>query len=106
MCATNPKKKRQHVTKETKAATKDTTLSTGDDSSAVELIYQHVGDTLLAKANGTPQSTAQLLKGKDLVGFYFGASWYVLLVNIVLLKLWFLRFWSMLQKKEGRYFAI
>ena len=84
MCATNPKKKRQYVTKKQEAAaTKDATLSKSgddDDSSAVELIYQHVGKTLLAKANGTPQSTAELLKGKELVGFYFGASWYVFIL--------------------------
>ena len=84
MCATNPKKKRQYATKggETKATTTDaakgeTTLSTGDSSSSAELIYKYVGSTILTKANSLPKPTAEVLKGKDLIGFYFAASWYV-----------------------------
>jgi len=75
MCASNPKKKKQYATKETKSREPESKLATDDTTS--QLIDEYVGKTILTKSREAPVSTAEAIKGKSLIGFYFAASWYV-----------------------------
>lgn len=72
--SSNPKKSKKRVASE-KSEEKD-----GDAAAlanAQALVEEYLGPTLLQDPKSAPKSTIEALKGKDMVGLYFGASWYV-----------------------------
>ncbi|KAG7360882.1 thioredoxin-like protein [Nitzschia inconspicua] len=51
------------------------TPKSSDSNAGVSNLERHLGKTLMVDVKSPPKPTAELLKGKKLVGFYFTSAW-------------------------------